>query len=80
MNITTENIRAAIIDADILTHDEINNLQVDIPLSQQGCDSLDLVNVYMILEEKFAIKIPDSDLNQLLTINNIVDYLNARIN
>ena len=32
----------------------------------------------MVIEEKFKIKIPDADLSKLLTINNMVDYINQK--
>jgi len=77
MQATVEIIKEAILEAEVLNN--VDDLVNDISLSKQGCDSLDLVNVYMILEEKFGIKIPDEDLDQLLTINGIIEYLNARI-
>ncbi len=77
MKATVEIIKEAILEAEVLNN--VDDLVNDIPLSKQGCDSLDLVNVYMILEEKFGIKIPDEDLDQLLTIDGIIEYLNARV-
>lgn len=77
MKATVEIIKEAILEAEVLNN--VDDLVNDIPLSKQGCDSLDLVNVYMILEEKFEIKIPDEDLEQLLTIDGIIEYLNARV-
>jgi len=77
MEATVEIVKDAILEAEILN--EVADLKNDVLLSEQGFDSLDLVNVYMILENKFGIKIPDADLGQLLTINQIIAYLNARV-
>lgn len=74
MKATVENIKEVISQADVLG--DINTLQNDLPLSEQGIDSLDIVNVYLLLEEKFDIKIPDEDLDKVQTINQIIEYIN----
>jgi len=74
MKATTENIKEVISEAEVLG--DANEMKNDIALSEQGIDSLDVVNVYLLLEEKFDIKIPDEDLNQVQTINDIVEYVN----
>lgn len=76
MKATIELVKEAISEAEVI--ENTNDLDVDIPLIEQGCDSLDVVNVYMVIEEKFKIKIPDADLSKLLTINNMVDYINQK--
>ena len=40
-----------------------------------GADSLDLVELIMEMEEEFDIEIPDDDLEQLQTVQNVVDYV-----
>ena len=40
-----------------------------------GADSLDVVELVMALEEKFEVEIPDSDAEKLITINDVVSYL-----
>ena len=45
-----------------------------------GADSLDLVELIMSLEEEFSspsqkIEIPDEDAEQILTVQNAIDYL-----
>ncbi|WP_304339694.1 acyl carrier protein [Campylobacter ureolyticus] len=40
-----------------------------------GADSLDVVELIMALEEKFDVEIPDSDAEKLLTIKDVVDYI-----
>ena len=54
MAATPKNIKQIIKKANVLDDDvSIDNTM---SLSEQGIDSLDLVNIYLILEEKFAIK------------------------
>ncbi|EPH10511.1 acyl carrier protein [Campylobacter ureolyticus] len=40
-----------------------------------GADSLDVVELIMALEDKFDVEIPDSDAEKLLTIKDVVDYI-----
>ncbi len=40
-----------------------------------GADSLDLFELVMALEEKFDIEIPTEDLNNIVTVQDIINYL-----
>ena len=40
-----------------------------------GADSLDVVELVMALEEKFEIEIPDSEAEKLISINDVVSYI-----
>ena len=40
-----------------------------------GADSLDVVELIMALEEKFDIQIPDADAEKLISIQDVVDYI-----
>ena len=76
MKATSDNIREIIAEADILI--EVTKLKNDILLKDQGADSLDLANILLLLEEKFKIKIPDQDLDQVQSINAIIEYINNK--
>lgn len=76
MNATVENIKEVIAEAEVLG--DVSEMKNDVALSEQGIDSLDVVNVYLLLEEKFDIKIPDEDLNEVATIDAIVEYINNK--
>jgi acyl carrier protein len=77
MKATIEDVIKVIAEAEVLG--EVNDMKNDISLSDQGVDSLDVVNVYLLLEEKFNIKIPDKDLKYLQSIDSIVKYINSKI-
>jgi acyl carrier protein len=77
MKATVDNIKEIIAEAEVLG--DVNNMANDIPLREQGIDSLDIVNVYLLLEERFNIKIPDEDLSQVQTIHTIVEYINNKL-
>lgn len=42
-----------------------------------GADSLDLVELVMVLEEEFGKEIPDEDAEKIQTVQNAVDYING---
>ena len=40
-----------------------------------GADSLDLFELVMALEEEFGVEIPSEDLEKLLTVGDVMNYL-----
>ena len=40
-----------------------------------GADSLDLFELVMALEEEYSIEIPSEDLQNLLTVGDVMNYL-----
>lgn len=53
-------------------------LKEDIPLNEQGLDSLDTMNLYFQIEEQFKLKITDESLEnrEWNTINKILSKIN----
>ncbi|WMJ86349.1 acyl carrier protein [Anaerocolumna sp. MB42-C2] len=43
-----------------------------------GADSLDLFELVMALEEKFDVEIPSEDLNNLATVEDVMNYLKEK--
>ncbi|MHB0975908.1 MAG: acyl carrier protein [Candidatus Aquicultorales bacterium] len=43
-----------------------------------GADSLDVVELVMALEEEFNVEIPDEDAEQIGTVEEAVDYIEAK--
>lgn len=41
-----------------------------------GADSLDTVELVMALEEEFDVEIPDEDSEKILTVQQVIDYIN----
>jgi len=44
-----------------------------------GADSLDVVELIMGLEDEFEIEIPDEDAEQIRTVQQAVDYIDAKL-
>ncbi|MCM1120867.1 MAG: acyl carrier protein [bacterium] len=43
-----------------------------------NADSLDLFEMVMALEDEFGIEIPSEDLEQLLTVGDVLEYLKGK--
>ena len=44
-----------------------------------GADSLDLVELIMVMEEKFEQEIPDEAAEKLQTVNDAITYIKERV-
>ncbi len=44
-----------------------------------GADSLDTVELVMALEEEFDTEIPDEDAENITTVKQAIDYINAHL-
>ena len=42
-----------------------------------GADSLDLFELVMAFEEAFEVEIPSEDLEKIVTVGDVVEYVNA---
>jgi len=45
-----------------------------------GADSLDIVELIMAFEEEFDLEIPDSEAENIKTVNDAVEYIKANTN
>jgi|TARA_R100001244_G_scaffold8691_1_gene10749 acyl carrier protein len=45
-------------------------------MSDLGTDSLEIVELIMVLEDEFEIDIPDEDAEKLLAVGDVVNYIN----
>lgn len=44
-----------------------------------GCDSLDIVDMLMSVEDEFGVTIDDSDVSEMKTVLDVVNFINQRI-
>lgn len=56
------------VDADTITVD--SKFKEDL-----GADSLDLFELVMALEDEYSVEIPSEDLQNLLTVGDVINYL-----
>ncbi len=76
MKITIQDIRDIVEKAETMA--EMDELVNDVPLTEQNVDSLDMANILLLLEETYDVKIPDEDLDQLQSVDGIVEYLSKK--
>lgn len=59
---------------------EADELRADKPLRNQvDLDSMDWLNFLLGLHEKLAVDIPEADYAKLVTLNDVLAYLGARV-
>ena len=64
-----------------------NQLQIDTDMIDGACkvmedlgaDSLDVVEMLMSMEECFGISVPDEDIEDLITVNDVVAYVEGNM-
>ena len=44
-------------------------------MTDLGADSLDVVDVVQVLEEEFNVKVPNTDIEKLKTVEDITNYI-----
>lgn len=74
MEVTLENIKE-IFKREVDPRVDIENFNPDQSIIQQGVDSLDRSSVFLALEEKFNVRITDGQIDQLGTLNSILDFI-----
>ena len=50
-----------------------SNIQEDLE-----ADSLDIVEIVMAIEEEFSVSIPEAQIQQIKTVQNIVDFIDKK--
>ncbi|MFN8488414.1 MAG: phosphopantetheine-binding protein [Caldilineaceae bacterium] len=53
-------------------------IQADVPLREQGLDSLDVIMLLHEVEVNFNLTIPPEQTNRLQCLQDIVDFVNAK--
>ena len=57
--------------------DDPDEIRSDMVLRKQGIDSLDIFNLFLLIEETFGVTIPDDDMDKLDTLDAIVAYVES---
>ena len=60
---------------------DIEESQIEVTTSFKedlGVDSLDLFELVMALEEEYEVEIPSEDLEKLLTVGDVMNYLKEK--
>ena len=80
MNETEIKTRVIAIIKSIAPEVEEGELRADRPLRDQiDLDSMDWLNVLVAVNEKLHVDIPEADYGKLVTLDNLVAYLRAKL-
>lgn len=72
-----EKLKAILSEQFDVEEDEITsetNIQDDL-----GADSLDVVDLIMSIEDEFEVEIPDEDVENIKTVDDVVKYIEPRV-
>jgi len=61
-------------------HIERTHVKAESTMQDLGADSLDMVEIIMRIEEEFNIEINDADAEKLNTMQEVVTYIQSRLN
>ena len=67
-------ILADTLDVDIEELSSNTNIATDL-----GADSLDVVEILMSIEDEFGVEIPDSEIENIRTIGELAEYIEANM-
>lgn len=73
----TEKTVAEIIE-DVCSQVRVSEGDGDTPLKDLGVDSLDVAGIFLALQEKLGVRVPDDEIDALNTVRLIAAYLDAR--
>jgi len=73
MEITVSEVMEIVNGIDTITN--VSTIENDTHFEEAGLDSLDRMNLFLDIEERFKIKIQDEEFNKLNCIDDIISYL-----
>jgi len=76
--LTLEQLKELAKEIDML-REKIENIDPQKDLASQGVDSLDTLSLLLLIQEKYGVQIPDEDIPKLTTLNDIVEYVNKKL-
>jgi acyl carrier protein len=78
MKVTLEDVISIIKSMENLTIN-LKELIADRPFVDQGIDSLDRMSIFLNIEDAYGVKIPDEEIDKLISVEKIVEYLNSTL-
>ena len=76
--LTLEQLKELAKEIDML-REKIEHIDPQKDLASQGVDSLDTLSLLLLIQEKYGVQIPDEDIPKLTTLNDIVEYVNRKL-
>ncbi|MDP9781239.1 acyl carrier protein [Pseudomonas fluorescens] len=73
---TRETIIELISNAKVVA--DASSLRDNMKLIDQGIDSMDIFAIMLAIQDHYQIQIPDNDIEKLQTVNDLVNYIDAK--
>jgi len=75
MEVTVEKV-IELLKSEVEARIDYDTLKTDISLTEQGMDSLDYLTFYLAVEEQFGVKIEETEMDKLRSIDDVIGFLN----
>jgi acyl carrier protein len=79
MELSISNLKQLLANSSSLG-DDVLNFKDDVSITEQGVDSLDMLDFFLNIEEEFNVKIPDTDIEKIRTFEALFQYLKEKLN
>ena len=76
--VTKDQISERVTSALVEFGEEPENVKPDSRFEDLDIDSLDLVELGQVIEDEYGIEIQDKDMDQIQTVQDVVDFVTAR--
>ncbi|MFO7597553.1 MAG: acyl carrier protein [Desulfocurvibacter africanus] len=77
MSVTREDLKKLLLAAGI-KQDVVKGIEPDVPLTQQGVDSVDYPSLLETIKERLGVEIANEDACSLKTLSDFEKYLNKK--
>ena len=59
---------------------DVEDISLDANIREDfDADSLDMIDIIMDIEDELSVEVPDEVLNDLITVNDVVEYIEENI-
>lgn len=79
MELSISNLKQILANSSSLG-DDVLDFKDDVSITEQGVDSLDMLDYFLNLEEAYNVKIPDTDIEKVKTFQALFQYLQEKLN
>ena len=79
MELSISNLKQLLSNSSSLGN-QVLDFRDDISITEQGVDSLDMMDFFLNIEEAFNVTIPDADIEKVKTFNALFQYLQNKSN
>jgi acyl carrier protein len=79
MELSVSNLKQLLANSSSLGN-QVLDFNDNMSITEQGVDSVDMMDFYLNVEETFNVTIPDTDIEKVRTFNALFQYLQNKMN